>query len=80
MPKWVAIACMHASTTPIRNFCAGVGKIHDPHDLLSLDAFCFTWHTQVFVIPIEEEGISLFNELSRFGRVPVSNLSFSSVC
>ena len=38
-------------------------------DLLSLDASCCTWRTQVFVIPIEEEGISLLNGPSGSRRV-----------
>ena len=52
-----------------------VSEIYGPHDVLSLDASCCTWRTWVFVIPIEEEGISLLNRPSGSGRVPVSNLS-----
>ena len=56
---------------PIENFYAGVSKIYGPRNL-SLDAFCCTWRTWVFAIPIEEEGISLLNGPSGSERVPTS--------
>ena len=67
-----------AAPSPVENFCVGVSKIYGPRDLLSLDTFYCIWCMWVFVIPIEEEGTSLFNGPSGSGRVLVSTF-FSSV-
>ena len=48
-----------ATLFPIKNFCADVGKIYGLCDLISFYASCCTRLLWVFVIPIEEEGISL---------------------
>ena len=67
-----------ATLFPTENFCAGVSEIYGTCDLLSLDASCCTWHTWVFVIPMEEEGISLLNGLSgsRRGVYPITGLDY----
>ena len=51
----------------MEKFFAGVSKINDPYDLLSLDASCCTWHMHIFVIPLREEE-TLLNGPSGSGR------------